>query len=101
MMMLDVEQAQPALLAHGEGDKTTKLHKLGLGKMFIHSLPKRIIGIQMPRDGLGIGQRSFLPFVIPVRLLKVQQLIVLRLFEARFDRFDGTLIAAVLAVDRS
>jgi len=65
-MVLDVQQPQPALLAHGECDETAELDQLRLGKMFIQSLPERIIGIQMPGNRFGIGKCCLLPIVVVI-----------------------------------
>src|SRR5206468_1800274 len=100
-MMLDVQQAQPTLLAHGQCDKAAELDELRLGKMFIEALPERVISGEMPGDRCRIGERCFLPFVVASRFPEIKQVIVLRFLEPRLGRFERTLIAAVLAVDRS
>src|SRR5687767_12070667 len=44
LMMVYVEQAQPALLPHGERDEAAKLHQLGLAVVPMHALPERVVG---------------------------------------------------------
>ena len=101
MMMLDIEQTQPALLAHGQCDKAAKLDQFRLREVLVEPLPKRVISINVPGDRLGVRKRRFLPFILTRRLLKIEQVVILRLFEAGLGGFERALVAAVLAVNRS
>src|SRR6185436_403910 len=61
LVVIDVEQPQPALLAEGEADHAAELDQLGLAEMPVHALPEGVVGVEMPRDRLGVGERRFLP----------------------------------------
>src|SRR6266705_22335 len=54
LVVVDVEQAKPALLPHGERDEAAQLNQLGLAEMAVEPFPERIIGVQVPADCLGI-----------------------------------------------
>src|SRR5687768_5437679 len=69
--------------------------------MSIQPLPERIVGIEMPGDGFGICESGLLPFVIATRFLEIQEIVVLCLHETRLGSLERTLVAAVLAIDRS
>ena len=71
-MVFDIEQAQPALLAHRQCDEAADFDELRLGKMFMEALPKAVVGIKMPGDRFGIGKRGFLSFVILRRFFEVE-----------------------------
>src|SRR5258708_802606 len=44
LMMLDVERAQPALLAHRQGDEIADLDQFGLAVMLVQPIPEFIAG---------------------------------------------------------
>jgi hypothetical protein len=44
-VVLDVEQPQPALLAHRQGDEAAELDQFGLGEVLVQPLPQRVTGI--------------------------------------------------------
>src|SRR2546426_7792781 len=100
LVVVDIEQAQPALLPHGERDEAAQLDQLALVEMPVEPFPERIIGVQVPGDCLGIRKRRFLPLVIIAGLLEVQQLLDVVLHDgAASGRFDRALIAAVFALN--
>ena len=73
--MLDIEQPQPALLSQREPDHAAELDQLRLAEMPVHALPERIVGIEMPGDRLGIGQRRLLALAVVRGLLEVQEVV--------------------------
>src|SRR5215470_2810605 len=99
--MLDVERAQPALLAHGKGNEIADLDQLRLGEMRPQPRPEGIIGRQVPGDRLGVGERRLLLGVVMRRTLEIDQVAVVVLDDALRGRFDRALIAAELAADRA
>src|SRR5690348_1830160 len=101
LVMLDVEEAQPALLAHRERDKAAELDQLGLGEMPVEPLPQRVVGLQPPRDRLRVGQGGLLALAEPRRGLEVEQVVVLPLAQALGPGLLRTLVSAVLAVHRA
>src|SRR5579872_4146780 len=82
LVMLDVQQPQPALLAHGQGDEAAELDQFRLGEVLVQPLPQRVVGVQPPRDRLRVGQRRLLAFGEPGRGLEVEQVVVLSLAQA-------------------
>src|SRR5689334_8595578 len=96
--MLDVEQPQPALLAHSQGDEAAELDELGLAEVPIEPLPERVVGIEMPRDRLGIGECGLLALAVARRLLEVEQILDMILDHSGARRLDRTLIAAIVAL---
>jgi hypothetical protein len=60
-MVLDVERAQPALLAHGQGDEIADLDQLRLAEVLVQARPELVVDRQIPGDRLGIGERRLLP----------------------------------------
>ena len=95
--MLDVERAQPALLAHGQRDEIADLDQLGLAEMLVQTRPECIVDRQIPGDCLGIGQRRLLSLVVSARALEVDQVAVILFDNSLCRRLDGALIAAKLA----
>ncbi|MND06997.1 hypothetical protein D3C83_287320 [compost metagenome] len=69
--------------------------------MLVHAFPERIIGVEPPGDGLGVGERGFLPVVIFDRFLEVHEIIGLGFFERAGEGLDRTLVAAELAFHRA
>jgi hypothetical protein len=57
--MLDVEEPQPALLTHRQGDEAAELDQLWLGEVPVEPVPQRVVGVQPPRDRLRVGQAAF------------------------------------------
>ncbi|HMH93807.1 MAG TPA: hypothetical protein VK586_22340, partial [Streptosporangiaceae bacterium] len=76
-MVLDVEQPQPALLAHRQGNEAAELDQFGLGEVPVQPLPQRVIRIQPPGDRLRVGQRRLLPVAQRGGGLEVEQIVVL------------------------
>src|SRR5262245_5624435 len=54
LVVLDVERAQPALLAHGDGDEIADLDQLGLAEMLVQPRPELVVDRQVPGDRLGV-----------------------------------------------
>jgi len=101
LVVFDIEQAQPALLAHRQCDEAAEFDELRLGKMFMEPLPKAVVGIKMPGDRFGIGKRGFLSFVVLRRFFEIEQIIILRFFQTCLGRFLRALVAAILTIDRA
>src|SRR5687767_9346658 len=101
LVVVDIQQAQPALLAHGERDEAAELDELGLAEMAVEALPESIVGIEMPGDGLGVRERRLLLFGIAARFLEVEKVFHLVLHEARGGGLDRALVAAVVALHRA
>src|SRR5471030_1454314 len=64
LVVLDVERAQPALLAHGDGNKIADLDQLRLAEMLVQPRPERVVAGQVPGYGLGIRQCGLLRVVV-------------------------------------
>ena len=75
LVVVDVEQAQPALLTEREADHASELDELRLAEVAVQALPQRIAGVEVPGDRLGICERRLLAIVIAIRLLEVQQVL--------------------------
>src|SRR5229473_2447038 len=100
LMVVNVEQPQPALLPHGERDEAAQLDQLGLAEMPVEPVPERIIGVQVPRDCLGIRKRRLLALVVIAGLLEVQQVLDVILHDGTASgRLDRALIAAVFTLN--
>src|SRR5690348_1947328 len=48
LVMFDVEEAQPALLAHRERYEAAELDQFGLGEVPVKPLPQRVVGFRAP-----------------------------------------------------
>src|SRR6476661_2481125 len=48
LVVLDVQQPQPALLSHRKRDKAAELDQLGFAVMPVQAIPKRIVGLEPP-----------------------------------------------------
>src|SRR5690242_1875078 len=101
LVMFDVEEAQPALLAHRERYEAAELDQFGLGEVPVKPLPQRVIGLQAPRDRLRVGQGGLLALAEPRRALEVEQVVVLSLAQALRPGLLRTLVPAVLALQRA
>src|SRR3954453_21689151 len=55
LVVLDVEQPQPALLAKGQADRAAELDELGLGEVRVHPLPERVVGVEPPGNRPGVA----------------------------------------------
>src|SRR6266581_6505676 len=100
LVVVDVEQAKPALLPRGERDEAAQLDQLGFAEMPVEAFPERIIGVQVPGDCLGVRERRFLALVVIAGLLEVQQVLDVILHDgAARGRLDRALIAAVFALN--
>ena len=64
LVVIDVQEPQPALLAEREADHAAELDQLRLAEVAVQAIPEGIIGVEMPGDRLGIGERRFLPLVV-------------------------------------
>ena len=72
-MVLDIEEPQPALLAKRQTDHAAEFDKLRFIEMPVHAIPKSVVGVEMPGDCLGIGERRFLPLVVFFRFFEIQE----------------------------
>src|SRR4029077_16113 len=101
LMMLDVQGAQPALLAHGERDEIADLDQLRFAEMLVQPCPDLVGRGQVPGDHLRIGQRCLLLVVVACRGLEIDQLHVVVLDRTGFRRLDRALVAAEFAQHRA
>src|SRR5262245_44678661 len=98
-MVLDVQKPEPALLAHRERDEATELDELGLGEMLVKALPERVVGVEPPRDRLGVRERRLLAVGEPSRFFEFEEVAHVVLDHALGARLDRALVAAILALD--
>src|SRR6266481_9178246 len=101
LVMLDAERAQPALLAHGQGDEIADLDQFRLAEMAVEPGPELVVDRQIPGDRLGIGQLRLLPLVVAARALEIDQVAIVVLDDALFRRLDRALVPAELAQHRA
>ena len=64
LVVIDVEQPQPALLAERQADHAAELDQLRLAEVLVHAVPERVVGVEVPGDRFGIGQRRLLALVV-------------------------------------
>ena len=95
------KRAQPALLAHGDGDEIADLDQLRLAEMLMQARPQFVAGRQIPSDRLGVSERGLLPLVVTRRALEIDQVGVVVFLEAGLGRLDRALVAAELAQHRT
>lgn len=101
-MVLNVQQAKPALLAESQPDHAAQLHKLRFAEVRPQALPERVVGIEVPGDRSCAGQHRFLPVVVEQRVLEIEQALDLILDQgADLDCLHRPLVAAVLALHRA
>ena len=96
-MVIDVQQAQPALLAQRQADRAAEFDQFGFAEVLVHACPVGVVGIQTPDDGFGVGERGLLPFVVFDRFFKVDQVVVMRFLQTLFGALDRALVTAELA----
>src|SRR4051794_23291437 len=101
LVVVDVEQPQPALLAERQADRAAELDELGLAEVRVHALPERVVGLEPPGDRLGVRERRPLALVEAIGRLEVQEVVVLSLLQALAAALLGALVAAVLALHRA
>ena len=82
LVVLDVERAQPALLAHGQRDEIADLDQLRLAEVLVQPRPELVVDRQVPGDRLGVGQRRLLLVVVARRALEIDQVAVVVLDHA-------------------
>ncbi len=76
--MADAQRLDPALLAERQRDKKPKLDELGNREVAMQLFPKRFVGnARVPDNRAGVGQRYFLALGEFLRVLKVEELVVL------------------------
>jgi hypothetical protein len=94
------QRLDPALLAAREGDEKAQLDELSLGEVLVQLLPERVVGDPgVPDDGARVGERDLLSFGEAIRLLEMQELLVLLLGDGLLSRPDRSLDASILALD--
>src|SRR5919107_6190294 len=54
LVVVDVEQPQPALLAERQRDRAPELDELRLAEVRVHPPPERVVGLEAPGDRLGV-----------------------------------------------
>src|ERR1019366_4456066 len=98
LMMINVEQSYPTLLTHGQRNEARELDQLFLGEVRTQSFPETVVGVQSPRDRLGVRERSALSFRVAIRRLKVEELVKFSLRDTGELSGFAALIAAILAL---
>src|SRR5882672_506925 len=99
LVVVDVEQPQPALLPQGEPDHAAQLDQFGLVVVSVQALRECVVGRGVPGDRLRVGERRLLALVVAGRLLELEQVPHLVLDDrAARRRFHRALVAAVLAL---
>src|SRR5215831_600222 len=102
LMVIDVEEPQPALLAEREPDHAAELDQLGLGEVLVHAVPERIVGFAAPDDRLGIGERRLLSLVVFRRRFEIDQVPDVILDQgAAPGGLLRALVAAIFALHRA
>src|SRR5262249_58249017 len=101
LMLLDIERAQPTLLAHGQGDEIADLDQFRLAEVLVQTRPELVVDGQVPGDRLGVGQRRLLLFVVAGRALEVDEVAIVVLDDPLARGLHRALVAAVLAFDRA
>ena len=71
LVVIDVEQAKPALLPHGERDETGQFDELFFVEVVMESLPECVIGFESPGDGFGVRERCFFTVIVGTRGLEI------------------------------
>src|SRR5262249_10729294 len=72
LVVVDIEQAQPALLSEGQADHAAQLDQLNLVEVLVHALPERVVGRRVPSDRLGVRERGLLALVVARRFLELE-----------------------------
>jgi len=98
--MADAQCLDPTLLAARERDEKAELDQLSLVEMPVQALPQRVVcDAGVPDDGARVSERRLLSFAESVRVLKVQELLVLLFGDRLLSRPDRSLYASILALD--
>src|SRR5262249_27162881 len=87
---------QHLVLAYGERHEEAKLDELGLAEMALQAHPERVIGLEIPDDRLGIGQRCLLPLAVACGFLEIEEVAVVLFDHASIARFLRALVAAIV-----
>src|SRR5712692_9994120 len=101
LVVLDVERAQPALLAHGQRDEKADLDQFGLAEMLVQPLPELVVRRQVPGDRLRIGERRLLSLIVTARTFEIDQIAIVVLDDAGLGGLHRALVAAELAQHRA
>ena len=100
LVVADAQCLDPALLAQRQPDEEAQLDQLRVAEVFVQLLPQRVVGQRgLPDDGAGIGERGLLALGELIGVGVVQQLGVLRLWNAPRSRPDRSLRPSILALD--
>ena len=71
LVVLDVERAQPSLLAHGQRDEVADLDQLRLAEVLVQPRPEFLVDRQVPGDRLGVGEGGLLLVAVMRRASKL------------------------------
>lgn len=71
LVVVDVEQPDPALLAHGERDEAGEFDQLLLAEVLVQARPELVLGVEAPRNRLGVGECGALAIGIDARRLEI------------------------------
>ena len=98
--MANTQRLDPTLLTACERDEKAELDQLSLAEMPVQPLPQRVVcDAGVPDDGARVGERRLLAFAEAIRVLEVQELLVLLLSDRLLSRPDRSLDASILAFD--
>jgi hypothetical protein len=96
----DAQRLDPALLAAGEGDEKAELDQLSLAEVLVQLLPESIVGdAGVPDNRARVRERGLLALGEAIRVLEMQELLVLLLGDGLLSRPDRSLDASILALD--
>ena len=99
--MVDVEQAQPALLAEGEANGAAEFDQFRFAEVTVHAFPETVIGFSAPDYGFSISECGLLTFTVIGRFFKIHQIIDLCFLQSGLLAFDRALVAAKFANHRA
>lgn len=99
--MADPERLDPTLLAAGQCNEETQLDQLGFGEMLMQIAPQFGVGdVGVPEDGARVSQRDLLAFGVAVRVLELQQIVVISFGQTIPSSLDGSLDPSIVTGDR-
>ena len=102
LVVLDVERAQPSLLAHGQRDEVADLDQLRLAEVLVQPRPEFLVDRQVPGDRLGVGEGGLLLVAVLRGRLEIDQVLGVVLdHRAGVGGLDRALVAAEFAQHRA
>lgn len=99
--MADPESLDPTLLAAGQGDEESEFHQFRFAEVLVEVCPQVLIGdFGIPEDRTGVPERRLIPLREPVGILKLQEIVVVRLGESILSSLDRSLDPSIFTGDR-